>query len=55
MTDRQRLLLQKIEIEDAILALMKDNRSGDYLFVRGVLEKMIDKIDKRLEEEHPNA
>jgi hypothetical protein len=49
-TAKVQLLLQKIECEDAILALMKDKRGNDYLFVRSVLEKLISKIDTRLEE-----
>lgn len=49
MTDKQKLLLQKVECEDAILALMKDNRGGDYFFVRGVLENLINKIEDRIE------
>jgi hypothetical protein len=45
-----RLRLQKIECEDAILALLKDNRGNSYWFVRGVLEKLIFKIEARLKE-----
>lgn len=44
-----KLLLQKTECEDAILCLMKDSRGGNYWFVRGVIENLIDKIDNRIE------
>lgn len=44
-----KLNLQKIECEDAILCLMKDGRGNDYFFVRGILERIIEKIDSRLQ------
>lgn len=44
-----KLRLDKIECEDAILCLMKDGRGNGYLFVRGVLEGLITKIDSRIE------
>lgn len=42
------LRLQRIECEDAILCLMKDGRGNDYFFVRGVLEKLIFKIESKV-------
>lgn len=45
---KEQLILQKSECERAILNLMC-SETGDYLFVRGVLEKLIFKIEDRLE------
>lgn len=46
---RENLLAQKEECENAILTLMRDE-SKEYLFVRGVLEQLITKIESRLEQ-----